>query len=265
MEHKKLFITKSTLIHTSGRDVIVIKNKKSIRKIILVFGILLLITSSVIFLYGNTQYPDVERNMAFTVEAENTTWITLRNIQYTNDLQGFFEVEEGNLDFIITSQAWSHSWGLIALGLLNQITGIYSLENVSEDHFDLQLNSIDDATYYSEEWYLVFDNRNYTQEKNIELHYSLHPRARDAFNVAALVLFMISLGIFTVLVAFKLGIRRYEEIDTKSNESPPSKTIPQIIKVTCPRCGVALQMKGSGDSISSKCSNCNAVFTVKAP
>jgi hypothetical protein len=243
----------------------VIKNTKLNRRIILVLGIFFLITSSVIFLRAIIEYPDVERNMNFTVEAENVTWVTLSNIRGTNDLKGSFEVAEGNLDFIIASQEWSHSWGLIILGLGNQITGTYSMQNVSEDHFDLQLNSIDELHFNSEEWYLVFDNRDHTQEKNVNLHYSLHPHTRDAFNVIAFVLFTISICIFIILATFTMGEKKNAEIEFENDENQNIKPSPQIIKITCPQCGIALRMKGSGDMISVKCSNCAAVFTVKVP
>ena len=243
----------------------VIKNTKLNRRIILVLGIFFLITSSVIFLRAIVEYPDVERNMNFTVEAENVTWVTLSNIKGTNDLKGSFEVAEGNLDFIITSQEWRHSWGLIILGFMNQITGTYSMQNVSEDHFDLQLNSIDELQFSSEEWYLVFDNRDHTQEKSVNLHYSLHPQTRDALNVVAFVLFTISICLFIILATFTMGEKKNVDMDLISDEDHPAMLSPQIIKITCPKCGVALQMKGSGDSISAKCSNCDAVFTVKVP
>ncbi len=268
MEDNKLFIIEYPLIRTSGRGVKVINNTKSIRKIILAFGIIVLIISSVLYIIGAIKYPDVENDITCYVEAENTTWITLENIEYTNDLEGHFEVVEGNVDFIITSRAWSHSWGMLTIGLFDEITGVYKQENVTEDRFDIKINEFDDVLSYSDEWYLVFDNRNYMEDKNIVLHYSLHPTMKDTFNTIALALFIGSVCIFIIFTAFTLGKGKNEEkqepSEQPSQENKPTKNEkPTIHSVTCPKCGLALQIKGSKEPMQSQCPKCATVFMVK--
>jgi hypothetical protein len=246
----------------------IINNTKSLRKIILAIGIIVLIISSVIFIIGAIKYPDVERDITCHVKAQNTTWITLENIEYTNDLEGYFEVEEGSVDFIITSRAWKHSWGMLTIGLFDEITGVYEQENVSEDRFEIKINEFDDVFFYSEEWYLVFDNRNYEQEKNIELHYSLHPMMRDTFNTIALALFICSICIFIIFVVLALSQgeneKRLQYREQFSNIST-TKRIKMPIKsnVTCPICSTAFQVNGSNESFHTQCPNCACAFMVK--
>ncbi len=199
-------------------DIITIS--KSGQKIILVLGVVMLSVGLILLSMAIVKYPDIEKSMILSVEPENITMISLSNIEYTTDLEGYFVVEEGSIDFIVTSRAWQHTWGLITYAVFHEITGIYKIENVSEDHFNVSLNKPDDIFSYSDEWYLVFENSNSTDERIIELHYSLHPWMRDTLMGSATVFFIGCLPFFIVFSA--LFIRdRARENKIHPNEKKP--------------------------------------------
>lgn len=193
---------------------------KSDQKIILVLGVVMLSVGLILLSTAIVKYPDIEKSMILSVEPENITMIPLSNIEYTTDLKGYFEVEDGSIDFIITSREWQHTWGLIIYGFFHEITGIYKIENVSEDHFNVNLNKPDDILSYSDEWYLVFENSNSTDVRIIELHYSLHPWMRDTLIVSATVFFIGSLCFFIVVSALFLR-DRVSENKIHHNEKKP--------------------------------------------
>jgi hypothetical protein len=199
----------------------VIKVTKFEGRVIFAFGVLVLVLCSILFVRW-TSVPDIHRELMVSVQAENLTRVTIRNVEGTHTLSGSFVVREGTIDFIIASAIMTSLVALFTLGANIVGHGGYRQENVTEDRFEIVLNRPGDLLDADDIWYLVFDNRNSTEPKTIDLSYKLHPHDQDIFLFATIGLFVAGISvIFLAVVIPRTDLKNDNKQAYKTDDHDP--------------------------------------------